>query len=246
MKAKSIFISDLHLGSKGCQADTLNDFLKNIECENLFLIGDIIDIWKMQRGKWNWTQSHINVIRKILGKAKKGTNVIYVLGNHDEFFRTWASEYDLSFGNITIVNRHIYETNGKKYVILHGDIFDGITKMNRWLYFLGDAGYDLALWLNQIFNKIRKRFGFQYWSLSKWLKNHVKEAVKFISDFEINMVKYCKKHGYDGIIAGHIHTPSIKKIDGIEIMNDGDFVENCSALIEHFDGTFEIIHWRMK
>lgn len=243
-KYRSIFISDLHLGTKGCQADVLNDFLKNHSCETLYLVGDILDFWKLKSGKWHWPQSHTNVIRKILGKAKNGTEVIYILGNHDETFRIWASDYDLKFGNVKILNEIVHiGVDGKKYYVTHGDVFDGITRMNRWIYLLGDKSYDFALWFNKWFNKIRTRLGFPYWSLSKWLKHNVKKALTFLVEYEKSIVKYCKKKGYDGIISGHIHTPQIKTIDGIIYMNDGDFVENCSALVETMEGEFKIIYW---
>ena len=241
---KTIFISDLHLGSKGCNSKLLNNFLKHNNSDVLYLVGDIVDIWKLKKGKWYWPQSHTNVVRKILGKAKNGTKVKYILGNHDESFRLWAKEYELTFGNIHILNQDEYvSVSGKRFLITHGDFFDGITRMNRWLYYLGDTAYDIVLYLNIKFNFIRSRIGLPYWSMSKWLKKNVKKALTFIVDFEKNISKYCKKKNFDGVICGHIHTPEIKNIDGVIYMNDGDFVESCSALVETHDGEFKLIFW---
>jgi len=243
MQYKSIFISDLHLGSKGCQAEILVDFLKNNTAEKLYLVGDIVDGWKIQQNKWAWKQSHSNVVRRILGHAKQGTNVYYIAGNHDEFLRPMIP-YGISFGRIEIANQIIHiGIDGKKYLVIHGDMFDGITRLAPWISFLGDKAYDLLLVLNTNFNRIRHRLGFGYWSLSQFLKQRVKKAVDFVFHFERNLVDYCSKRGFDGIICGHIHKPEIKEINGIIYMNDGDWVESCSALVEHYNGRWEIIYW---
>jgi len=243
MKYRTIFISDVHLGTRDCQADKLNNFLKHNTCETLYLVGDIIDAWKIQQNKWRWKQSHTNVVRRILGHAKRGTKVIYVAGNHDEFLRPMIP-YGFSFGLIEIQNQteHV-GVNGKRYLITHGDLFDGITRLAPWLAFLGDKLYDLVLEWNSTFNWFRHKLGFGYWSLSKYLKHKVKKASDFMFQFETNLAKYCKKRGFDGVICGHIHHAEIKEIDGVTYMNDGDWVESCTALVEHHDGRWEIVTW---
>jgi UDP-2,3-diacylglucosamine pyrophosphatase LpxH len=240
---RSIFVSDVHLGTKDCQADKLNNFLKHNSCDTLYLVGDIIDAWRIQQNKWRWKQSHTNVVRRVLGHAKRGTRVVYVAGNHDEFLRPMIP-YGFSFGLIEIHNQieHI-GADGKHYLVVHGDLFDGITRLAPWLGFLGDRLYDLILNLNSKFNWIRHKMGFGYWSLSKYLKHRVKKAVDFIFQFEHNLAGYCKKRGFDGVICGHIHHAEIKEIDSIIYMNDGDWVESCTALVEHYDGRWEIVTW---
>jgi UDP-2,3-diacylglucosamine pyrophosphatase LpxH len=207
------------------------------------MVGDIIDAWKIQQNKWRWKQSHTNVVRRVLGHAKRGTRVIYVAGNHDEFLRPMLP-YGFSFGMIEIVNQteHI-GADGKHYLVTHGDLFDGITRLAPWISFLGDKAYDFVLYLNSKYNWIRHRMGFGYWSLSKYLKHKVKKAVDFIFQFESNLAAYCKKRGYDGVICGHIHHAEIKDIDGVVYMNDGDWVESCTALVEHWNGRWEIVTW---
>ena len=241
MKYKSIFISDIHLGTKDCKADLLNDFLKNNECETLYLVGDIIDAWKIQQNKLKWKESHTKVVRRILKFAKQGTDVIYVAGNHDEFLRPMIP-YGVSFGRIKICNQitHI-GLDGNKYLVIHGDLFDGITRLAPWIGFLGDKAYDFVLDINSRFNWIRHRLGFGYWSLSKYLKHRVKKAIDFIFKFEYTISTYAKKRNFQGVICGHIHTAEIKNIDGIIYMNTGDWVESCTALVEHYDGTWEIV-----
>jgi len=240
---RSIFISDVHLGTRDCKAEKLNNFLKHNTCDTLYLIGDIIDAWKIQQNKWRWKQSHTNVVRRILGHAKRGTRVVYVAGNHDEFLRPMIP-YGFTFGLVEIHNQieHI-GADGRHYLVVHGDLFDGITRLAPWISFLGDKAYDFVLWLNNKFNWWRHKFGFGYWSLSKYLKHRVKKAVDFIFQFENNLVMYCKKRGFDGVICGHIHHAEIKEIDGVVYMNDGDWVESCTALVEHWDGRWEIVTW---
>lgn len=243
MHYRSIFISDVHLGSKGCKAKLLYNFLKNNQAETLYLVGDIIDGWKIQQNKWAWKQAHTDVVRRILGHAKQGTKVVYVAGNHDEFLRPMIP-YNISFGKIEIANQYIHEgIDGKRYLVIHGDMFDGITRLAPWVSFLGDKAYDILLLLNTSFNRWRHRFGFGYWSLSQFLKQRVKRAIDFIFHFERNLTDYCRKRGFDGVICGHIHKAEIKTIDGIAYMNDGDWVESCSALVEHMDGKWELIFW---
>ena len=243
MDYRTIFISDVHLGSKGCKAEILNNFLKNSNADKLYLIGDIVDGWKIQQNKWAWKQAHSNVVRRILGYAKRGTEVIYVAGNHDEFLRPMIP-YGLTFGRIQVVNQYTHVgLDGKKYLVVHGDLFDGITRLAPWISFLGDKSYDILISLNTKFNWWRHRFGFGYWSLSQYLKQRVKRAVDFMFHFERNLIDYGRKRGFDGVICGHIHKAEIKEINGIIYMNDGDWVESCTALVEHLDGRWEIIHW---
>jgi UDP-2,3-diacylglucosamine pyrophosphatase LpxH len=206
-------------------------------------VGDIIDAWRIQQNKWRWKQSHTNVVRRVLGHAKRGTRVVYIAGNHDEFLRPMIP-YGFSFGLVEIRNQmeHI-GADGKHYLVVHGDLFDGITRLAPWISFLGDRAYDVILSLNSKFNWVRHRFGFGYFSLSQYLKTRVKKAVDFIFHFEKNLASYCKKRGFDGVICGHIHHAEIKDIDGIKYMNDGDWVESCTALVEHHDGRWEIVTW---
>ena len=245
MKYKSIFISDIHLGTRFSKAKILLNFLKNNECESLILVGDIIDGWSIKR-KFIWPQEHSNVIQQILKKAKKGTKVTFITGNHDEFLRPFVP---LLLGDsICITNELEYEAlNKKKYYITHGDFFDSITMTKKWLAILGDYGYDLLLHLNVVLNFFRKRLGIKkYWSLSKYVKDNVKSSVSFISDFELVLSTHAKNKGYDGIICGHIHKAEIKDIDKIEYLNCGDWVESCTAIVETFDGEFKIIDWLDK
>ena len=243
---RSIFISDVHLGTRDCQADRLNNFLKHNTCDTLYLVGDIIDAWKIQQNKWRWRQSHTNVVRRILGHAKRGTRVIFIAGNHDEFLRPMIP-FGISFGLIEIANQveHV-GADGRRYLVTHGDMFDGITRLAPWLSFLGDKAYDFVLDLNSRFNAVRRRLGLGYWSLSRYLKHRVKKAVDFIFEFERNLAVYCKKKGYDGVICGHIHHAEIKEIDDVIYMNDGDWVESCTALVEHHNGSWEIVTWTQE
>lgn len=243
MHYRSIFISDIHLGSKDCKATQLLNFLSSNTCDTLYLVGDIVDGWKIQQNRWSWTQEHTNVVRKILSFAKKGTKVIYVVGNHDEFLRTFMP-YDFTLGNIEIHNQYVHTgVDGKQYLVIHGDMFDGINRIVPWISFLGDQAYDLILRLNSRFNWVRRKLGFGYWSLSKFLKHKVKQAVNFMLKFEYNLAEYCHKRGFDGIICGHIHHAEIKVIDNIIYMNDGDWVESMTALVEHEDGNWGIVAW---
>ena len=243
---RSIFISDVHLGTKDCKANQLNNFLKHNSCETLYLVGDIIDAWKIKQNKWRWKQSHTNVIRRVLGHAKRGTRVVYVAGNHDEFLRPFI-QYGLGFGNVEVVNQceHI-GADTRHYLVVHGDLFDGITRLAPWIAFLGDKAYDIVLALNNKFNWVRRRMGFGYFSLSKFLKHKVKKAVDFMFQFERNLAGYCKKRGFDGVICGHIHHAEIKEINGIIYMNDGDWVESMTALVEHHDGQWQIVTWTQE
>jgi UDP-2,3-diacylglucosamine pyrophosphatase LpxH len=237
---RAIFISDVHLGTKGCQADLLLDFLKHCECETLFLVGDIVDGWRLKRS-WYWPQAHNDVVQKLLRKARKGTKVYYVPGNHDEMFRDYCGVH---FGGVEVVQDHIHETaDGRRLLILHGDQFDGIVRYHRWLALLGDWAYNLALSLNTWLNRLRRRLGFDYWSLSAFLKLKVKNAVQFIADFENAVAEEARRRGADGVVCGHIHHAEIREIGGLVYCNDGDWVESCTALVEHPDGRLEILRW---
>lgn len=243
MHYRTIFISDVHLGARDCKALHLLDFLKHNSCDTLYLVGDIIDGWKIQQNRWRWDQNHTNVVRKILSFAKKGTKVIYVAGNHDEFLRMFMP-YEFSFGNVEIHNQAEHTgADGKRYLVVHGDMFDGINRIVPWISFLGDKAYDVILYLNTKFNWVRRKLGFGYWSLSKYLKHKVKQAVSFMFQFEENLAGYCKKRGFDGVVCGHIHHAEIKEIDGVIYMNDGDWVESMTALVEYAEGDWEIITW---
>jgi UDP-2,3-diacylglucosamine pyrophosphatase LpxH len=237
---RSIFISDLHLGTRGCKAEFLLDFLKYNEADNIYLVGDIIDCWRLKK-TWFWVQSHNDVVQKLLRKARKGTRVIYVPGNHDEPLR----DYDgMTFGEVAVVNEIVHVTaDGKRYLVVHGDAFDGVIKYAKWLAYLGDTAYHCVLTLNHWYNHVRVRLGLQYWSLSAYLKTQVKDAVKFISDFEDAMAAEARRQGLDGVICGHIHKAESRMIDGIHYINDGDWVESCTALVEHMDGRLEIVEW---
>lgn len=242
MHHRSIFISDTHLGAGSAQAKVLLNFLQSNTCETLYLVGDIIDGWKIPRGQWKWKKSHTAVVNHILKLSSKQTKVIYISGNHDEFLRQVKGT--LSLGSLEI--HHKYDhigIDGQRYLVTHGDAFDGVLGVGKWLMMVGDFAYDLAVWLNGKLNSIRHRLGFGYWSLSKCLKRCVKGALKYVFAFEGALSQHCKRKGYDGVICGHIHHPEIKMIDGIIYMNSGDWVDNCSALVESIDGNFEIIFW---
>lgn len=237
----TIFLSDLHLGSKSAQAELLLDFLKHNTANKIYLVGDIVDGWQLKKG-WHWPQAHNDVVQKLLRKARKGSHVIYVPGNHDEFARDYVG---LNFGGIDVVPEAIHETSdGRKYLVIHGDQFDIVVCNARWLALLGDWAYQLAIVANTWFNQVRKKFGIGYWSLSAWAKMKVKNAVNFIGDYENTLANEAVRRGLDGVICGHIHHAIIRQIDGVTYVNTGDFVESCSAIVEHNDGRLEIIYWR--
>lgn len=240
LRFRSIFVSDVHLGFKGCQAQMLLDFLRSTRCEYLFLVGDIIDVWNMRHGLY-WPQAHNDVIRTLLGKAKHGTKVVYVPGNHDEVFREYAGTV---FGNLSIELEHVHETaDGRRLLILHGDEFDSVVKCSPWLAHLGAGAYAVLLWLNRYVNAVRKRMGKKYWSLAAFLKHKVKNAVSYIANFEHAVAAAARKRKVDGLVCGHIHRAEMRMIDGVLYCNDGDWVESCTALVEHPDGRLEILDW---
>ncbi|GLI94729.1 UDP-2,3-diacylglucosamine hydrolase [Methylocystis echinoides] len=238
---RTIFLSDLHLGARAAQADLLLDFLRHNDADTIYLVGDIVDGWKLRKG-WHWPQAHNDVVQKLLRKARKGARVIYVPGNHDEFARDYT---DLTFGGVEVVEHAVHETaDGKKMLVIHGDQFDIVVRNARWLAHLGDWAYDAAIAANTVFNRIRRLFGVGYWSLSAWAKYKVKNAVNFIGDFEATLAAEAQRRGVDGVICGHIHHAAIRTIDGVLYVNTGDFVESCTAIAEHEDGALEILHWR--
>lgn len=237
---RTIWISDVHLGTRGAKAEYLLDFLKRCDSETLYLVGDILDGWRLRKG-WYWPQSHNDVVQKLLRKARKGTKVVLIPGNHDEFLRGYTG---VEFGHIPIRRHAIHEgADGRKYLIVHGDEFDGIVSYARWLALLGDTAYTLALVANRWFNAGRRKLGLQYWSLSAYLKHRVKNAVAFIANFESAMADVARKRGLAGVICGHIHHAEMRLIGDILYCNDGDWVESCTALVEHFDGRLEIVRW---
>lgn len=237
---RTIWISDVHLGTRGCKSELLLDFLGQHDCDNLYLIGDIIDGWRLSKN-WYWPESHNAVVQKVLSKAREGTRVVYIPGNHDELARGYNG---LQFGGVTLLNEAIHETaDGKKLLLIHGDEFDGIVKYAKWLAFLGDAAYNFALWANNWFNVARRRMGYPYWSLSAYLKHKVKNAVEYMSNYESAVAEEARRRGVDGVVCGHIHHAEIRMIEGVLYCNDGDWVESCTAMVEHPDGKLEIVRW---
>jgi UDP-2,3-diacylglucosamine pyrophosphatase LpxH len=237
---RAIWLSDIHLGTRGCKAEFLLDFLRANDADVIYLVGDIIDGWALKRS-WYWDQHHNDVIQKLLRKARKGTRIFYIPGNHDEFAREYV---DSLFGGITVKSDAVHELlDGRRLLVLHGDEFDGIIRYARWLAVLGDVSYQFALALNHWFNALRRRFGYPYWSLSAYLKHKVKNAVKYIDNFEAVVAREAVSRNLDGVVCGHIHKAEIRDIDGVLYCNDGDWVESCTALVETLDGRLEILHW---
>jgi len=242
-KMRAIFISDLHIGTPGFQAEALLDFLKNHPSDSLYLVGDIVDGWQLRR-RWFWPQSHNDVVQKLLRRARKGCRVVYVPGNHDEFARHFVGH---AFGGVEIRHDTSHTTaRGLKLWVVHGDHFDGVIQCAKWLAYTGDWLYELSLRLNRHLNTFRARMGLGYWSLSAYLKLKVKKAVNFISDFEVAVAQEAHRRGFDGVVCGHIHHAEIRDVNGILYCNDGDWVESRTALVEHVDGRLEIIHWGSK
>jgi len=237
----AVFVSDLHLGTKSSQDHHFVEFLKAYDMKTLYLVGDVIDGWRLKRSGWYWPQGHNDVLQKLLRKARKGTEIIYVPGNHDEFLRNFLG---LTFGGVKIVDRIVHTTvDGRRFLVLHGDQFDMVVRHAVWLAAVGSVLYDMALWLNRHVNDVRRRLGFTYWSLSAWAKRKVKGAVNYIGRFEEVLVAEARREGVDGIICGHIHHAAIEHYDGIDYINSGDWVESCTAVVEHLDGRFEIVRW---
>ena len=238
---RTIFISDLHLGSRGCQAEAIARFLKANTAERLILVGDVIDGWRLAK-TWYWPQSHTNVVRRLLTAAKRGTEVIYVIGNHDEALRS-VLRFGMSFGRVALVNRLVHEgADGKRYLVIHGDLFDRILRADaKVLMKLGDHAYDAIVWVNHRMNAARRLMGMPYWSLSEFLKSRSARAAAYLDRYERQVAAYASAKGFDGAICGHVHVPAIKELSGIAYMNDGDWVESCTALVEHHDGRWELV-----
>jgi UDP-2,3-diacylglucosamine pyrophosphatase LpxH len=237
---RTLFLSDIHLGTRGCQATMLLDFLKYYEVGTIYLVGDIIDGWRLKSG-WYWPQSHNDVVQKLLKRVHRGTRLIYVPGNHDEFMRSYVGH---NFGGVDIMDTAIHEAaDGQRYLVIHGDHFDMVVRHAPWLAYVGDGAYTAALVVNTYVNAVRRRLGLTYWSLSAWAKLKVKKAVNHIGRFEELLSLEARRREVDGVICGHIHHAMISEQDGIRYMNTGDWVESCTALVEHHDGQFEIIRW---
>ena len=248
-KPVSLFISDVHLGSRHAKTDFLLDLLKNSDfhnIKNLYIIGDFIDGWKLKRN-WYWDDRCNLIIRRILGYSKRKTRVFYVTGNHDDFLREFINEFEhTKFDNIVIGNEFVHDgVDGKRYMVIHGDVFDIITKYAKWVSVLGDIGYNFLLQMNHVVNWLRNHV-FRYkthWSISKAVKSNIKSAVNFVSDFEKCLIKYGVDNGCNGCICGHIHVADLKTLDdGFVYMNSGDWVESCTGIIEFDDGSFEIYY----
>jgi len=240
---RTIWISDIHLGTPGCQAYYLLDFLRTHKCNTLYLIGDILDGWQLRKS-WYWPQAHNDVVQKVLRHARKGTKVIYIPGNHDEHARQFIG---LALGDIAVREDAIHFTaNGKRLWITHGDLFDGVMQHARWLACMGASVYAILLKLNQWLNAIRQRLGLPYWPMSQYLKHQMKNAVNFISDFEHVMTEEARRRGCDGVVCGHIHKAELREINGILYCNDGDWVESLTALVETFEGELRLVHWRSR
>ncbi len=237
---RTIWISDTHLGTRGCKAEFLLDFLRHTRADKIYLVGDIIDGWRLKRS-WYWNDAQTAVIQEILKRTREGTEVIYVPGNHDEVLRDYTG---LILGGVKVQDQVMHRTkDGKRFLVIHGDQFDGVVRYAKWLALLGDWAYNLLLWMNDHLNRARRILGMPYWSLSAYLKHKVKNAVEFISCFEDAVASEAKKQNADGVICGHIHHPEMREIGGILYCNDGDWVESCTALIEDLDGHLEIVRW---
>jgi UDP-2,3-diacylglucosamine pyrophosphatase LpxH len=240
LQYRTVWISDIHLGTPGCNAELLLDFLRSISCETLYLVGDIIDGWQLSKG-WYWPQRHNDIVRAVLKAAKHGTRVIYVPGNHDDILRDYVG---LHFGGVEVLPEAIHITaDGRRLLVLHGDAFDSVVLYARWLAHLGDHAYNLMLRVNEIYNAARRWMGKPYWSLAAHLKKRVKNAVQFISRYEEVVARAAAERRADGVVCGHIHSAEIRQFGNVTYYNDGDWVESCTALVEHKDGRMEIIDW---
>jgi UDP-2,3-diacylglucosamine pyrophosphatase LpxH len=242
VKVRSIFLSDIHLGTRGCQADRLLDFLREFESDHLFLIGDIVDFWAMGRSI-QWSAKQNTVVQKILRRARHGEKVVFIPGNHDEAMREYSGTL---FGDILIAFEWLHVTaDGKRLLLTHGDQFDQVTRHHRWLAILGDAGYDLLVRLNGWLSWWRRTLGIGgYWSLAGYAKRKVKSAVTFIFDFEDSVIRSVRDRGLNGVVCGHIHSAAIKEVGELLYVNCGDWVDSCTAIVEHLDGRLELVEWR--
>ena len=240
---RTIWLSDIHLGTKGCKAGMLNDFLRHHDSDRLYLVGDIFDIWRLKKS-WYWTEAQNEVVHRFLRKAHAGTEIVFIPGNHDESVRPYCGT---EFGNIKVVRDAVHvAADGRRLLVIHGDEFDAVVKYARWLAALGDTAYHLAVVTNHWFNEVRQRLGYPYWSLSAYLKNKVKNAVEFVTNFEHALVDEARRRGLDGVVSGHVHQAAIREVDGILYCNNGDWVESCTALVEHADGRLEIVRWAQE
>ncbi len=239
---RTVFLSDAHLGTRGCRSDFLAHFLGAFTCDTLFLVGDIIDGWRLRKS-WYWDEMHDEVVRLLLRHAASGARVLYIPGNHDEMFRPWLP-MRLELGGMIFADEAVHElADGRRLLIIHGDQFDSVVRHARLMALLGDWAYGRALSLNRYFNAVRRRLGYPYWSLSQWAKRQVKEAVKAVDRFEIALTGEARRRGLDGVVCGHIHHAEMRMIDGMLYLNTGDWVESCTALVEHQDGRLELIDW---
>ncbi len=239
---RAVFISDTHLGTRGARCDFLAHFLGSFSCENLYLVGDIVDGWRLRKS-WYWDEMHDEVMKLILRHARHGARVLYIPGNHDELFRAWLP-LKLEVGGIRMADEAEHITaDGKRLLVIHGDQFDSVVRYAKFLAFLGDWAYTAALNVNRWFNVVRRRLGYPYWSLSQWAKRRVKEAVKAIDRFESALAGEAKRRHMDGVVCGHIHHAEMRAVDGVQYLNCGDWVESCTALVEHHDGRLELIEW---
>jgi UDP-2,3-diacylglucosamine pyrophosphatase LpxH len=240
---RAVFISDLHLGTPGCQAVALLDFLKSHTSDHLYLVGDIVDGWQLRR-RWYWPQSHNDVVQKLLRRARKGCRVVFVPGNHDEFARGFIGH---QFGGIDVVEDAVHTmADGRQLWVTHGDYFDGVIQCAKWLAYVGDNAYEFTLKLNRYLNHLRAKFGLPYWSLSAYLKHKVKKALNYVTDFEVAVANEARRLGHQGVVCGHIHRAEMRDINGILYCNDGDWVESRTALVEHHDGRLELLHWEAE
>ena len=241
-RPRTIFISDIHLGTKSCKAEFLLDFLKAHEPETLFLVGDIVDGWALKRS-WYWDPSHDAVVREILRKAANGTRVVYVPGNHDESLRGFEGLY----ADVEVVEEAVHETaDGRRLLVVHGDDHDAVVRGARWLAHVGDWGYGAAVSANHWLNHGRRLLGFPYWSLSGFLKRNVKEALHFVDDFERSVARSARDRGFDGVVCGHVHAAKMREVENVLYCNDGDWVDSCTALVEHPDGRLELLDWMQE
>ena len=240
---RAVFISDLHLGTPGCQAGELLEFLKAHPSDYLYLVGDIVDGWQLRR-KWYWPRSHNDVVQKLLKRARKGCRIIFVPGNHDEFARQFVG---LHFGGIEVATEAVHVTaTGQRLWVIHGDYFDAVVQSAKWLAYLGDNLYEFTLKLNRYLNHLRGHLGLPYWSLSAYLKHKVKTALNYVTEFETAVAREARQRGHHGVVCGHIHRAEMRTIDGTLYCNDGDWVESRTALVEHPDGRLELLHWNLE
>jgi UDP-2,3-diacylglucosamine pyrophosphatase LpxH len=239
---RSVFISDVHLGTRGCRSDFLAHFLGSFSTENLYMVGDIVDGWRLRKS-WYWDEMHDEVVKLVLRHAAEGAKVLYIPGNHDEIFRDWL-HLGLEIGGVKLVGEAEHITaDGKRLLVIHGDQFDSVVRYAKFLALLGDGAYTAALTVNRYFNAVRRQLGYPYWSLSQWAKRQVKEAVKAIDRFEGALAGEAKRRHFDGVVCGHIHHAEMRQVDGVLYLNTGDWVESCTALVEHHDGRLELIDW---